>query len=76
MAYAIADHLYDLWPGIDYYVFEAYRQFAERMGKAEHDQCRVCGASYLPQPGVQESQGPVRRSATSSRSREYAVVRV
>jgi len=52
MAYALTDHLYDLWPGIDYYVFEAFRSFAERMGKAEHDECRTCGASYLPQPGV------------------------
>ncbi len=34
MAYAITDHLHDLWPGIDYYVFEAYiDQFAERMSQ-------------------------------------------
>jgi tRNA(Ile)-lysidine synthase TilS/MesJ/sulfur carrier protein ThiS len=53
MAYAITDHLYDLWPGIDYYVFEAYRSLSERMVLPAHDECRVCGAAYLPQPGAQ-----------------------
>ncbi len=52
MAYAITDHLYDLWPGIDYYVFDAYQLLATRMVLDAHDECRVCGASYLPQPGV------------------------
>lgn len=50
MAYAITDHLYDLWPGIDYYVFTAYQSMTGRMPAAEHDQCRICGAAYLPQP--------------------------
>jgi len=52
MAYAITDHLYDLWPGIDYYVFDAYRSITERFGPVSHDECRICGAAYLPQPGV------------------------
>lgn len=75
MAYAITDHLYDLWPGIDYYVFEAYRSFTERLGSPEHDQCRTCGASYLPQPGV---RGPKALCDVCHffAMREYAVVRV
>jgi tRNA(Ile)-lysidine synthase TilS/MesJ/sulfur carrier protein ThiS len=52
MAYAITDHLYDLWPGIDYYVFQAYQSMTERLSLPEHDVCRVCGAAYQPQPGV------------------------
>jgi tRNA(Ile)-lysidine synthase TilS/MesJ len=52
MAYAITDHLYDLWPGIDYYVFAAYQAMSEGRPLPEHDRCRVCGAAYLPQPGT------------------------
>jgi tRNA(Ile)-lysidine synthase TilS/MesJ/sulfur carrier protein ThiS len=52
MAYAITDHLYDLWPGIDYYVFEAYQALSKRMVLDAHDECRTCGAAYLPQPGT------------------------
>jgi tRNA(Ile)-lysidine synthase TilS/MesJ/sulfur carrier protein ThiS len=51
MAYAITDHLYDLWPGIDYYVFAAYQSMTERLALPAHDECRICGAAYLPQPG-------------------------
>ncbi len=75
MAYAITDHLYDLWPGIDYYVFEAFRSFAERMGTLEHDECRTCGASYLPQPGVRGPKG-LCDVCHFFAMREYAVVRV
>lgn len=75
MAYAITDHLYDLWPGIDYYVFEAYRQFAERQAKAEHDQCRTCGAAYLPQPGAYNPKA-LCDVCHFFAMREYAVVRV
>jgi len=75
MAYALTDHLYDLWPGIDYYVFDAFRQFAERMGKPEHDQCRTCGAAYLPQPGVANPKA-LCDVCHFFAMREYAVVRV
>lgn len=75
MAYAITDHLYDLWPGIDYYVFEAYRSFAERLGSFEHDQCRTCGASYLPQPGTHNPKA-LCDVCHFFAMREYAVVRV
>lgn len=74
MAYAITDHLYDLWPGIDYYVFEAYRSFAERMGLPEHDECRTCGASYLPQPGAANPKA-LCDVCHFFAMREYAVVR-
>ena|GEM_PF-886495 len=52
LAYAVADHLYDLWPAIDYYVFDAYRTLSQRIVLEPHDTCRVCGAAYLPQPGT------------------------
>ncbi|MGE5828135.1 MAG: hypothetical protein ACM30G_07170 [Micromonosporaceae bacterium] len=57
LAYAVADHLYDLWPAIDYYVFDAYRSIADRIVLEPHDECRVCGAAYLPQPGTGNPKG-------------------
>jgi len=57
LAYAVADHLYDLWPAIDYYVFDAYRSLSERIVLEPHDRCRVCGAAYLPQHGAGNPRG-------------------
>jgi tRNA(Ile)-lysidine synthase TilS/MesJ len=52
LAYAVTDNLYELWPGIDYYLFEAYRQMQmNHAGPAKHQNCAVCGSSFVPQPG-------------------------
>lgn len=75
MAYAITDHLLDLWPGIDYYVFEAYKAISERMGPTGHDECRNCGASYLPQPNVSNPKA-LCDVCHFFAMHEYAVVRV
>jgi tRNA(Ile)-lysidine synthase TilS/MesJ/sulfur carrier protein ThiS len=64
MAYALTDHLLDLWPGVDYYIFDAYRQLSERFELAVYDECRVCGAAYLCQPGLSNP----KRSATCATS--------
>jgi tRNA(Ile)-lysidine synthase TilS/MesJ len=54
LAYAVTDNLYELWPGIDYYVFEAYAQIQAGMlqdGQRKHIDCGVCGSSFVPQVG-------------------------
>jgi hypothetical protein len=45
------------------------------MGKPEHDQCRTCGAAYLPQPGVANPKA-LCDVCHFFAMREYAVVRV
>ncbi|MFF0312686.1 hypothetical protein ACFYSC_35125 [Streptosporangium sp. NPDC004379] len=52
MAYAMADHLYDLWPGIDYYLFEAFANMQRYMFPLVEDKCRVCEGVYVMQEGV------------------------
>lgn len=52
MAYAIADHLLDLWPGIDYYLFEAYSNVQHYVKPPAEDACRVCGGTYAIQAAV------------------------
>lgn len=52
LAYAVADHLYDLWPGIDYYLFSAFENVQRTLVPARHDRCRVCEGLYLLQEGV------------------------
>lgn len=47
LAYAITDHLYDLWPGIDYYLFKAFENMQEFMIPRQHEKCANCGASIL-----------------------------
>jgi tRNA(Ile)-lysidine synthase TilS/MesJ/sulfur carrier protein ThiS len=52
LAYSVADHLYDLWPGIDYYLFEAFANVQRQMMPAAEQECRVCGGTYLNQEGT------------------------
>jgi hypothetical protein len=52
LAYAVADHLYDLWPGIDYYLIEAQAHVQQSLVPADEGKCRVCGGTYLLQEGV------------------------
>lgn len=47
MAYAVTDHLYDLWPGIDYYLFDAFTTMQAYAAPAEESRCQICGTSYL-----------------------------
>ncbi len=75
MAYAVTDHLLDLWPGMDYYVFEAYRSISARQQPAEHDECRTCGAAYLPQPDAYNPKA-LCDVCHFFAMHEYAVVRV
>lgn len=57
LAYAMADHLYDLWPGIDYYVFNAFENVQRTLLPAVDDLCRVCGGRYVLQEGVPNPAG-------------------
>lgn len=57
LAYAMADHLYDLWPGIDYYVFNAFENVQRTLLPSVDDTCRVCGGLYVLQEGVSNPAG-------------------
>ncbi|MDI5962328.1 hypothetical protein POF50_000475 [Streptomyces sp. SL13] len=57
LAYAMADHLYDLWPGIDYYVFNAFENVQRTLLPSVDDTCRVCGGLYVLQEGVPNPAG-------------------
>lgn len=52
MSYAITDHLFELWPGIDYYLFAAFQNMQRYMFPLLEATCRGCGAVYLLQEGV------------------------
>lgn len=52
MAYAITDHLFDLWPGIDYYLFSAFANMQRYMFPLLEATCRGCDGVYLLQEGV------------------------
>jgi tRNA(Ile)-lysidine synthase TilS/MesJ len=52
LAYAIADNLYDLWPGVDYYLFRAFENMQRYMFPLLESECGVCGGTYLLQEGV------------------------
>lgn len=52
MSYAITDHLFDLWPGIDYYLFSAFENMQRYMFPMVEAECRVCGGVYLLQEAV------------------------
>ena len=54
MAYAIGDHLYDLWPGIDYYLFEAFNNLSNYLIPKEEGCCNNCGATYANQKNVKK----------------------
>lgn len=52
MSYAITDHLYDLWPGVDYYLFSAFENMQRYMFPMIESTCRICRGVYLLQEGV------------------------
>jgi tRNA(Ile)-lysidine synthase TilS/MesJ len=57
MAYAMADHLYELWPGIDYYLFEAFANMQRYMFPLVEEKCRVCEGVFVLQEGVRNPVG-------------------
>jgi tRNA(Ile)-lysidine synthase TilS/MesJ len=52
MSYGITDHLFDLWPGIDYYLFSSFETMQRYMFPLLEATCRGCGGLYLLQEGV------------------------
>jgi tRNA(Ile)-lysidine synthase TilS/MesJ len=52
MSYGITDHLFDLWPGIDYYLFSAFETMQRYMFPLLEATCRGCGGLYLLQEGI------------------------
>lgn len=52
LAYAVADELYGLWPGIDYFLFEAFANVQRYSFPLIEQTCRVCEGTYLLQEGV------------------------
>lgn len=52
LAYAVTDHLYDLWPGIDYYLFSAFENMQRYMFPLLVSECSICGGTYLLQEEV------------------------
>jgi tRNA(Ile)-lysidine synthase TilS/MesJ/sulfur carrier protein ThiS len=52
LSYAITDHLFDLWPGIDYYLFSSFATMQRYMFPMIEATCRACGGVYLLQEGV------------------------
>jgi len=51
MAYSIADHLLDLWPGADYYAFNAFSNMQNYMQPIVSEKCENCGGTIMPQVG-------------------------
>lgn len=58
LAYAVTDHLLDLWPGMDHYLFSAFENVQRSMMPPNEETCAVCGATYFAQEGV---DNPVTR---------------
>jgi len=52
MAYGMTDQLFDLWPGIDYYLFSAFETMQRYMFPLLEATCRICGGVYLLQEGI------------------------
>jgi tRNA(Ile)-lysidine synthase TilS/MesJ len=52
LSYAMTDHLFDLWPGIDYYLFTAFQNMQRYMFPFVEAACRGCGGTYLLQEGM------------------------
>jgi sulfur carrier protein ThiS len=57
LAYAIADHLFDLYPGIDYYLFEAFSQVQRYTTPPQEAECNVCGGVYQVQADMRGPSG-------------------
>lgn len=52
MSYAVTDCLFDLWPGIDYYLFSSFQNMQRYMFPMVDATCRICGGVYLQQEGI------------------------
>ncbi len=52
LAYAVSDHLFGLWPGIDYYAFNAFERMQQYFQPKNEAVCRTCGATYALQSGT------------------------
>lgn len=52
MSYAVTDHLFDLWPGVDYYLFSAFENMQRYMFPMVEAKCRYCAGVYLLQEGM------------------------
>lgn len=52
MSYAVTDHLFDLWPGIDYYLFNSFETMQRYMFPMIEATCRICQGVYLLQEGM------------------------
>jgi tRNA(Ile)-lysidine synthase TilS/MesJ len=46
LAYAITDHLLDLWPGIDYYLFDAFARMQAYFAPAVTAECEICRGTF------------------------------
>jgi sulfur carrier protein ThiS len=57
LAYAVTDYLFDLWPGIDHYLFAAFASMQQSLMPPMESVCSVCGATYLMQEGVANAEG-------------------
>ncbi|KOV79720.1 hypothetical protein [Nocardia sp. NRRL S-836] len=55
MSYAVTDHLFDLWPGVDYYLFSAFENMQRYMFPMVEAKCRYCGGVYLLQEAMQNA---------------------
>jgi tRNA(Ile)-lysidine synthase TilS/MesJ/sulfur carrier protein ThiS len=53
LAYAVTDHLYTLWPGIDYYAFKAFETMLEYHTPKQEADCHVCGGTYVLQRRIE-----------------------
>jgi tRNA(Ile)-lysidine synthase TilS/MesJ/sulfur carrier protein ThiS len=53
MAYAVSDWLYDLWPGIDYYVFGSFENTQRYSFPLVEQVCASCGGVCVLQEGVE-----------------------
>jgi tRNA(Ile)-lysidine synthase TilS/MesJ len=49
LAYAVADWLYDLWPGIDHYLFSSFAAIEKDAVPCPECVCVACGAVFLRQ---------------------------
>lgn len=47
LAYAMTDHLYDLWPGVDHYLFSAFDRMQSYFLPMFDTTCAICGATYM-----------------------------
>lgn len=57
LAYATTDHLLEIWPGFDYYAFQAFESIQKQLTPKLEGQCQNCGAAYCEQEGAKPTDG-------------------